>query len=113
MSRLVPALLLLVIPASGRAQSATRAFAFEHVTVIDVESGRLLPGQTVVVTGNRITSVGPSGAARVPQGARRVVATGKYLVPGFWDMHVHIDKPGDEPFAFTVNDFGVLFNGAV
>ncbi len=71
------------------------ALAFKNVTVIDVTDGRLRPGQTVVVTGNRVQAVGPSGAVVVPPGARLVDAQGKYLVPGFWDMHPHIEDIGN------------------
>jgi pimeloyl-ACP methyl ester carboxylesterase/ketosteroid isomerase-like protein len=64
-------------------------FAFTDVAVVDVASGGLLRGQTVVVAGNRISHVGPAGSVAIPAGARVVAAGGKYLVPGLWDMHVH------------------------
>ena len=50
---------------------------------------------TVVVRDGRIASVTPR-AERVPEtepGARVIDATGKYLIPGLWDMHVHITAP--------------------
>lgn len=62
---------------------------FDSVTVIDVETGKLLPDQRVVVEGNRIQAVGNPGSVSLPKGAQIVPAKGKYLVPGFWDMHVH------------------------
>jgi imidazolonepropionase-like amidohydrolase len=43
----------------------------------------------VIVTGNRITASGPASTTRVPAGARVIDATGKYMIPGLWDMHVH------------------------
>jgi imidazolonepropionase-like amidohydrolase len=43
----------------------------------------------VVVTGDRITSVSDATTARLPKNARVIDATGQYLIPGLWDMHVH------------------------
>jgi imidazolonepropionase-like amidohydrolase len=65
------------------------AVVFRHATVFDAPNARLVAGQTVVVRGNRIESVGPDNAARVPAGARLIDATGKTLLPGLWDMHTH------------------------
>lgn len=45
---------------------------------------------TVVITGNRITALGKTGAVSTPQNARIVDATGKFLIPGLWDMHSHV-----------------------
>src|SRR5206468_2688762 len=39
--------------------------------------------------GDRITELDPANKARVPKNARVVDATGKFLIPGLWDMHVH------------------------
>ena len=63
--------------------------AFTHVTIVDGSDSIPRAEQTVIVRGNRIVSVDPDRAARVPAGARVVDGRGKYLVPGFWDMHVH------------------------
>lgn len=59
-------------------------FAFADVSVVDVQSGRVLPGRTVLIAGNRIQRVGPSARAEIPAGAQVVGATGKYLIPGLW-----------------------------
>ena len=69
------------------------ATATTNVSVVDVTSGRLLAGQTVVVTGNRITELGPAGRVKVPAPARTIDGTGKYLIPGLWDIHVHAATP--------------------
>ena len=85
---LIPALVAaLVTVATGvRAQATT---AFTHVGVIDGSDSLVRTDRTVIVRGNRIVSVEPVRAARVPAGARVVDGRGKFLVPGFWDMHVH------------------------
>ena len=62
-------------------------WACTHVTVIDPASGRVRPDVTVVVSGERIASVGKAGP---PRGARVTDGRGKFLIPGLWDMHVHM-----------------------
>jgi imidazolonepropionase-like amidohydrolase len=59
------------------------------VTVVDVAAGELRAGQTVLIAGNRIASVGPSPDVRISEAADLVEGRDAYLVPGLWDMHVH------------------------
>lgn len=68
------------------------SLAFIHVTVIDMTGAPPKPDMTVVVTGNRITGLGQTGKIRIPEGAQIVDATGKFLIPGLWDMHIHIKE---------------------
>src|SRR5688572_16533663 len=63
--------------------------ALTHVTVIDVANGTTQPDQTVVVDEGKIISVGPSTEVPASPETTVVDATGKYLIPGLWDMHVH------------------------
>lgn len=70
--------------------AAPGQIAFTHATVIDATGAPPARDATVVVVGARITAVGPSGRVTVPKGARVIDATGKYLIPGLWDMHVHV-----------------------
>src|SRR5437899_1686215 len=64
------------------------ATAILDVTVIDVVAGAARPHMTVVIDGDRIASVERGGAT--PVGARIVDGKGKFLIPGLWDMHVHL-----------------------
>jgi imidazolonepropionase-like amidohydrolase len=68
--------------------------AIAHATVIDPGAGSTRPDMTVLVRGSRIEAVGASRSVRVPAGTRVIDATGKFLIPGLWDMHVHTDVPG-------------------
>ncbi len=81
-------------------QSAVAAapLVFDKVTVVDVEQGKLVADQRVVIVGNRIQRVGAVAAVPVPQGARLIDARGKYMIPGLWDMHYHVDdfSQGDD-----------------
>jgi len=70
--------------------SAQDLQVIENVTVVDVRSGAVLPDQTVILEKNRIASVGPSKTAKYPRNAPSVNARGYFLIPGLWDMHVHL-----------------------
>ncbi len=65
--------------------------AFTHVTVIDMTGAAPKRDRTVVVTGNRIAQVGPA-STKIPRGALVIDGSGKFLIPGFWDMHVHFGE---------------------
>lgn len=71
-----------------------RPLAITRVTVVDVERGRGLHDQTVVVRAGRIAAVGDRSRVRIPVGARVVDGRGRFLIPGLWDMHVHNTGPG-------------------
>ena len=74
--------------ASGK---PTRITALTDVTVIDVATGRRDRHQTVLISGDRIIGV---GRIPVPRGAVEINLSGKYVIPGLADMHVH--SLGDE-----------------
>lgn len=63
---------------------------FRNANLFDSQTGQSRPGTTVVVSGNRIQAVGPDGTVQVPQGAQVIDAGGKALLPGLFDMHVHL-----------------------
>ncbi|HEY3053206.1 MAG TPA: amidohydrolase, partial [Thermoanaerobaculia bacterium] len=62
------------------------ALAITHVTVIDPMAGTVRRDVNVVVRGDRVESIG----GKVPDGAQIVDGRGKFLIPGLWDMHVHL-----------------------
>ncbi|MGH9913929.1 MAG: amidohydrolase family protein, partial [Pyrinomonadaceae bacterium] len=57
---------------------------------------------TVVITGGRISEIGKTGKVRLPKDAQVVDATGKFLIPGLWDMHAHWSQKEYLPL-FTAN----------
>ena len=73
------------------------------VTVIDGTGAAPRSGMSVVVEGRRITAIAGVDSVRYPTTARVIDGTGKYLIPGLWDMHVHLrDLDGTLPL-FVVN----------
>src|SRR5687768_5702174 len=85
--------------ALATSDAATAApFAFTHVTVIDVTGGPSQTDMTVVITGNRIGTIAKSDAGPAPAGVQVIDATGKFLIPGLWDMHVHSAASAEREF---------------
>lgn len=85
--------LMIASAAPGGAGPPPGAFALDHVSVIDVGSGTVETDRMLVVSAGRITALGRSGEVEPPPGALAVDATGKFVIPGLWDMHVHIHDP--------------------
>lgn len=71
-----------------------KVLALTHITVVDVETGRLIPDQTVVVSKGIIIKVGFSDSIAIPRNSKLINGTGKYLIPGLWDSHVHLSYMG-------------------
>jgi imidazolonepropionase-like amidohydrolase len=61
-----------------------------HGRMFDASGARTIPGTTIVVTANKIAAVGPDGSIPIPENAEVIDATGKTILPGLWDMHVHL-----------------------
>lgn len=94
---LVPALALFCAacassstPLSQAAPPGATIVAFVHADVIPMDRERVLRDHTVVIAGGRIAEVGPASAVKLPARAVRIDATGRYLLPAFADMHVHL-----------------------
>jgi len=69
--------------------------AITHVTVIDATGRVPQPDTTILVTGQRIAAIGPSSSLAIPGGAQVLDATGKFLIPGLADMHIHLTGAGE------------------
>lgn len=81
---------LVSLYASPRPQSAE--LALTHVTVIDMTGARPKRDMTVVINGDRITAIGSGRTVHIPPGTQTIDASGKFLIPGLWDMHVHFTE---------------------
>lgn len=76
--------------------SSSKPTAFVGVTLLPMTpSTAHLADHTVIVTGDRITRIGPRASTPIPEGARSIDGTGKYLMPGLADMHVHLEYTED------------------
>jgi len=81
---------VLVTCLAGAQEAPTEA-SIRHVTVINVATGAELKDQTVKVQGERIVSIAATQEldAALPGG---VDAHGGFLIPGLWDMHIHVHE---------------------
>ncbi len=82
----------LFAPARLLAQkpSSDAPLVLKNVTVVDVRTGMLQPDQTVIIEGNHITFVGPTKAVKFSGRAQLVDGRNLFVIPGLWDMHVHL-----------------------
>jgi imidazolonepropionase-like amidohydrolase len=69
---------------------ARRPVLFRNVRLYDADARRFRPRQDVYVERGKILRVGPTRRAAAPAGARVIDGTGKTLVPGLWDSHMHM-----------------------
>ena len=92
----------------------TGTFAFVHANLIDGTGRSAAPDTTIITSGGKIISIGPSKTAKVPKGAQVIDVAGKYVIPGLWDMHAHYEQVEWGPIYLaagvtTVRDVGNEF----
>jgi len=68
-------------------------------TLIDGNGGRPVPNSVVLIDGKTIVGVGQVGTLTVPTGVRVISTEGQYVLPGLWDMHVHLMLVGHGNYA--------------
>jgi len=84
---------------------------FTNVNVVPMTVDTVIRNTTVLVRDGRITSIGVA-ASSLPRDVRRIEASGKYLMPGLIDMHMHLYSDGALPDSVTPAELGiVLANG--
>jgi imidazolonepropionase-like amidohydrolase len=69
---------------------STAPLALVGGTLIDVTGKAATPNAVVLIDGDRIVAAGPRATTKIPDGAKIVDVTGKFLLPGLWDMHAHL-----------------------
>ncbi len=89
----------VVAYAQAPAAAARATLALVGGTLIDGHGGPLLTNSVVLVDGQRITAIGQVGRLAVPSGARVVSTEGMFVLPGLWDMHVHLMLAGHGNYA--------------
>ncbi len=71
--------------------------AIVGATLIDGSGKKPVPDSAVVVRGEKIEAVGKQGDVKVPEGAEVIDASGRWLLPGLIDLHVHLYSSGFVP----------------
>jgi imidazolonepropionase-like amidohydrolase len=75
---------------TARTPAASSALVLKNFTLIDGNAGAPLQNAALVAENGRITWVGPAAQLNVPPGAAVQDLTGKYVMPGIIDLHVHV-----------------------
>jgi imidazolonepropionase-like amidohydrolase len=73
--------------------------------VIDIRTGGIANGMTVMIQDGKITAIAKLALIQQMRGITVVNASGKFLIPGLWDMHVHsafADSPWDEKLIYPL-----------
>jgi imidazolonepropionase-like amidohydrolase len=96
---------------SGRRSGA---LAFVGATLINTTGKATIANVTIVIRDGKVIAAGPGKKVKVPPDAQRVDVTGKYIIPGLWDMHAHYEQVEWGPIYLaagvtTVRDVGNEF----
>jgi hypothetical protein len=91
----VLACLTSLAPAQGHPSlvppaAADQTTCISHVTVIDTGTGKEVRDRAVVISKDRISAVKASNEVHTSACGKTIDGTGKYLIPGLWDMHAHM-----------------------
>ena len=86
------ALFLLTI-LSGQAEP----LALVGATAINPANGTITERAIILIDGDKITVVGPEAETKIPSDAQRLDCVGKFIIPGLWDMHVHVAGVSADP----------------
>jgi imidazolonepropionase-like amidohydrolase len=71
------------------------SLAITHVTLIDASGAAPKPDMTIFIADQKIAAIGPSSSLSIPRNTRTLDATGKFLIPGLVDIHVHLTGAGE------------------
>jgi len=88
-----PLLFLFFTAACHKPIPAT--IAITHATVIDATGTPPQPNSTILIDHEKISAIGPDSSLEIPTGAHVIDATGKFLIPGLADMHIHLMGAGE------------------
>ena len=87
-------------PAAPRAAAGSGPFALVGGTLIDGSGAPAVPNSVVLIRDDRIEATGTIDFLPVPQGYTRVSTEGMTVLPGLWDMHVHLLYAGHTSFQY-------------
>lgn len=87
--------LFVLLLAGCSKPAAVPTLAIVHATVIDATGAGPQPDTTVLVAGDRIAELGTSASVTIPRGTKVIDASGRFLIPGLVDAHVHLTAAGE------------------
>ena len=81
---------LLFVTAFAQAADSTQTTAIVGATIVDIYGKSPVKNAVIIVNNERITAIGTAEDVEIPVGARQIDASGKWLIPGLMNMHVHL-----------------------
>jgi hypothetical protein len=100
--RRLPCIATLVLAFACPVRAQDRPLAITDVTVIDGTGAPPRTNMTVLIDRGRITAIVAARRTFIPPNATILSGTGKYLIPGLWDMHVHLAKAGERTLGLFI-----------
>jgi len=113
MKRLLSVALVLCACAGGLNGQARTVKALVGGTLVDGFGGRPLRNSVILVEGERITAVGQVGTLAVPAGAEVISTEAMSVLPGLWDMHVHLMINGHSDYSHWDRTYPPLFESTI
>ena len=92
-------LLAIALFTNANAQSQANVKALVGGTLIDGYGSKPIRNSVVIIEGERIKAVGQVGTLAIPRGAEVISTEGMTVLPGLWDMHVHLMINGHSDYA--------------
>jgi imidazolonepropionase-like amidohydrolase len=94
----------LIVGCAAATAPESNTLVIHSATIIDGRSGARMENATIIIEGNRITSIGDVSLSSLPSAAQIIDGNGKWVVPGFVDVHGH---DASEPYLRTMLAWGV------
>jgi len=91
--------------------TSAQTVAFVNVNVVPMDTERVLTGQTVIVKNGVIEAIGSK--VKVPKDVQKVDGTGKFLIPGLTDMHVHLMSDDGFPRELAGDELKIIIANGV
>jgi imidazolonepropionase-like amidohydrolase len=93
-----------ILGAVAQTNAADQVTVIRAGKLVDVLAGTVLKDQSIVITGERISAIGPSASTTVPAGAKVIDLSAQTVLPGLIDMHTHLTA---DPYMSGYNSLGV------
>ena len=112
-------LLLLGLAAASAADAAPAVFAQDSVKalvggrIIDGFGGKPIENGVIVIDGERIVDMGTRSEVDIPAGAEIISTEGMSVLPGLWDMHVHLMIVGHSDYDHWDRTYPQVFRDTI
>lgn len=110
MKKLILIIATIMCYVSGHAQNLK---ALVGGTLIDGFSSTPVQNSIIIIEGERIKAVGELGKLEIPDGAEIISTEGMTVLPGLWDMHVHLMITGHSDYTYWDKTYPPLFEKVI